>query len=74
MKSEFTASNGVKYDFDTEAEYQGKKYVSIHKQSTFKEQVKHQNLTCTLGDWPAVKAWLQDCLGDRKEPGEDVPF
>ena len=79
MKSELEISETLKYTFSDEEEYQGKKFVSIHKQSKFKGQIKHQNLTARPEDWPQVKGWLADCLigtakQSRKEKEEDVPF
>ena len=50
------------YDFDDAAEYQGKTFISFHKQTKFKDQVKHQNLTARNEDREAVFEWLRDCI------------
>ena len=69
MKSELKISDSLRYEFDDEAEYQGKKFVSFHKESVFKSEKKHQNFTVSEKDWEQVKAWLSTCLtGDGQEP------
>jgi hypothetical protein len=73
MKRTLELEGGTTYDFDPAADYQGKKFISLHKVSKFKDQVKHQQVTCKLADWPRVKEWLQGCLITNGEGGEDVP-
>ena len=74
MKNSLTLNEGKTiYDFDDAKEYEGKTFISFHKQSKFKEQVKHQNLTVRNEDWPAVMGWLLECL-DMKEPGQEEAF
>lgn len=78
MKHSLSLNDGATiYEFDSEADYQGKTFISFHKQSKFKEQVKHQNLTCKSADWPQVATWLIECcqgVGGTSEPGDKPPF
>jgi hypothetical protein len=73
MKSELKINDTLRYEFDDEAEYQGKKFVSFHKESKFKQEVKHQNFTVSEKDWDKVKEWLLGCLEGNGEE-EQTPF
>ena len=76
MKHSLSLKDGTVYEFDDEADYQGKKFISFHKVSKFKEQTKHQNLTCKSADWTGVATWLIECcqgVGGKDDP-ENAPF
>ncbi len=65
----------ITYDFDDAKEYEGKTFISFHKQSKFKEQVKHQNFTIRNEDRAAVFEWLRDCIDGVIRTGpEEEPF
>ena len=75
MKSKLELEEGkIVYEFSDEEEYEGKKFVSLKKVTTFKEGAKkYQNLTCKPAHWEKVSEWLLAVL--RSEPGsKDVPF
>ncbi len=78
MKHSLSLNEGkTVYDFDDAKEYEGKTFISFHKQSKFKEQVKHQNLTVRNEDREAVFGWLRDCIDgvERTGPEEsETPF
>jgi len=68
MKHSLSLNEGkTTYDFDDAAEYQGKTFISFHKQTKFKDQVKHQNLTVRNEDWAEVATWLSHCVEEIKE-------
>ena len=68
MKHSLSLNEGkTTYDFDDAAEYQGKTFISFHKQTKFKDQVKHQNLTVRNEDWAEVATWLSQCVEEIKE-------
>ena len=81
MKSELKLSNGLIYEFDDQAVFEkdGKKYtfISLKKISAFKEIKKYQNLTVKPADWPKVRDWLNELIGEPMlDPAqeESVPF
>ncbi len=74
MQKKLELNDGkITYDFNDAAEFQGKTFIQFHKQTKWKEQVKHQNLTVRNEDWPAVMGWLLECL-DMKEPSQETPL
>lgn len=76
LKSELKINDGLKYEFDDQAEFKDKKFISFHKESKFKDNVKHQNLTIRLEDWGRVSSWIiEACSGaPMEEKGDDIPF
>ncbi len=75
MKHTLSLNDGkTVYEFDDEAEYQGKMFISFHKQTTFKDQKKHQNMTVKVDDWEEFSKWMQECLDGKAPDGEEAPF
>ena len=79
MKANLDLHDGnTRYEFDDEAEFEGKKFVSFKKITTYKakdgqEYKKFQNLTCKTADWLELRTWLLKII----VPGIDknsVPF
>ncbi len=72
MKTKLELENGrITYEFDDEAEFEGKTFIYFKKISTFKDQKKYQSLTCRTEDREAVFEWLEECIngaGDKEEP------
>ncbi len=74
MKNSLSLNEGkTVYEFDDEAEFEGKKFISFKRITEYKGQKKYQNFTSKVSDWPAVMNWLLECL-DMKEPGQEAPF
>jgi len=63
---------GVVFEFDDKAEYEGTTFISFKKITTFKEQKKYQNLTIKQKHWPAFKNFLKEIIGESKH--DDEPF
>ena len=76
MKHSLSLNEGkITYDFDDAKEYEGKIFISFHKVTKYKDQVKHQNLTVRNEDKEAVFEWLRDCIDGVLRTGpEEAPF
>jgi hypothetical protein len=78
MKKTLKIDDKLEYEFDDEAEFQGKTFISFKKISEFNGQKKYQNLTCKQDHWSEVKEWLNEIIMEiernHTDGDGDAPF
>ena len=63
--------DNVVFEYDPDAEYEGKKFISFKKITSFKNNKKYQNLTVKPEHWGRFRDWMVKVLEGEDE---SVPF